>query len=101
MQEVDITKLTPDVRYLDNMREVLADRNFAKNSPNLEMYFMYRKVKKENGLVNNITVTPAQMLGFEFNKTKGHSHIGDFQDIYTTQEGKAIYLMQTGNEEKK
>ena len=51
-------------------------------------------MKNENGLVNNITVTPANMLGPEFAKTKGHVHIGDFKEIYTVLEGQAIYFMQ-------
>ena len=98
--EVDLTKLTPDVRYLDDMRGVLYDKDFAKNSPNDELYFMYRKIKNENGLINNITVTPAKILGSEFAKTKGHVHIGNFQEIYTVLEGQAIYLMQKGDGNK-
>lgn len=98
--EIDISKLTPDVRYLNDMRETLHDKDFAKSSPNIEMYFMYRKVKQENGLNNNITVTPAQMLGDEFTKTKGHVHIGNFKEIYTVLEGEAIYFMQKGDGEK-
>lgn len=58
---------------------------------------MYRKVEKENGLVNNITVIPAKMLSSEFVKTKGHMHIVNFKEIYTVLDGQAIYLMQKGN----
>jgi glucose-6-phosphate isomerase, archaeal len=96
----DLTKLTPDIRYLDDVRGVLYDKDFAKKSPNVELYFMYRKVKIENGLVNNITVTPAKMLGSEFVKTKGHVHIGNFKEIYTVLEGQAIYFMQKGDGNK-
>ncbi len=95
--EIDITKLTPDVRHLNDMREVLYDEDFAKNSPNMDLYYMYRKVKQENGLVHNITVTLAKMLGSEFAKTKGHVHIGNFKEMYTVMEGQAIFLMQKGN----
>jgi len=102
--EIDLTSVlngvSPDVRCLDNMREVLCDKDFAKNSPNIDLYFMYRKVKQENGLVNNITITPANMLGSEFAKTKGHVHVGNFKEIYTVLEGEAIYFMQKGNGEK-
>ena len=38
------------------------------------------------------------MLGDEFDKTKGHYHIGAYPEIYTVLEGKAIYLMQKKNE---
>ncbi len=98
--EVDITKLTPDIRHLDDMREVLCDEDFAKNSPDMDLYYMYRKVKQENGLVHNITVTLAKMLGSEFAKTKGHVHIGNFKEIYTVVEGQAIFFMQKGDAEK-
>jgi len=98
--EYDLTKLTPDIRHLDDMREVLYDKDFAKTSPNIELYFMYRKVKHENNLNYNITITLAKMLGEEFNKTKGHVHIGNYQEIYTVLEGRAIFLMQKGDSNK-
>ncbi len=98
--DYDLSKLTPDIRRLDDMRKVLYDENFAKNSPNTDLYLMYRKVKHENELNYNITVTLAKMLGEEFNKTKGHVHIGAFQEIYTVLEGQAIFLMQKGDENK-
>ena len=98
--EIDITKLTPDVRHLNDMREVLYDKNFAKASPDIELYFMYRKVKNENTLNHNITVVPAKMLGNEFVKTAGHVHMGPQQEIYTVLEGEAIFLMQKGDGEK-
>ena len=98
--EIDLTKLTPDVRHLNDMREVLYDKNFAKNAADTDLYFMYRKVKQENGLVHNITVTLAKMLGSEFNKTKGHVHVGNFKEIYTVIEGRAIFLMQRGDSNK-
>ena len=60
---------------------------------------MYRKVKQENGLNHNITVTPARMLGQEFVKTKGHVHIGPYQEIYIVEKGEALYLMQKTNGE--
>lgn len=97
--EYDLTKFTPGVRHLNDMREVLADPKFAKNSGDADLYYMYRRVKIENGMVHNITVTMAKMLGTEFNKTKGHVHIGNFKEIYTVLEGKAIFLMQKGNAE--
>src|SRR3989344_791529 len=92
--DADITKLTPDIRYLDDMREVLFDQEYAKNAENSPLYFMYRKVTQENGINHSITVVPAKMLGQEFVKTKGHVHIGPFQEIYTVIKGEALYLMQ-------
>jgi len=92
--EIDISKLTPDVRRLNDMREVLFDQNFAKDSADEDLYYMYRKVKVEGGLNHNITVIPAKMLGSEFVKTAGHVHAGPQQEIYTVLEGEAIFLMQ-------
>jgi glucose-6-phosphate isomerase len=92
--EYDLTKLTPDVRYLDDMREVLADKEFAKNSPNIALYNMYRGLEEKDGLRYDITTIPAKMLGSEFIKTKGHYHEGSYGEVYMVLEGTAIYLMQ-------
>lgn len=98
--DYDLAKLTPDIRYLNDMREVLYDKKWAESAENSESYFMYRKIKQENGLVHNITITLAKMLGSEFMKTKGHAHIGNYKEIYTILEGNAIFLMQKGDENK-
>ena len=96
--EIDITKLTPDIRHLNDVREVLSDKDFAKNSENIELYYMYRGLEKKDGLRYDITVIPAKMLGNEFIKTKGHYHEGAYGEIYTVLQGTAIYLMQKRNE---
>ena len=98
--EFDLTKLTPDVRHLNDMREVLYDNNFAKNSPDMDLYYMYRNLKEEDGLKYNITITLSKMLGSEFNKTAGHYHMGPQKELYNVMEGEAIFLMQKGNAEK-
>lgn len=97
--EIDLKNLKPDIRRLNDMREVIFDKEWLKTTSNLELYYMYRKVKQENGLNHNITVLPAKMLGKEFVKTKGHVHIGPYQEIYTVQDGQAIYLMQKTKED--
>lgn len=84
----------PDIRYLNNMREVVYDKKWLKTTPNLELYYMYRGLKKKDGLRYDITVIPAKMLGSEFVKTKGHEHVGDYGEVYIVLEGEAIYLMQ-------
>ncbi|OIO43839.1 MAG: hypothetical protein AUJ24_02100 [Parcubacteria group bacterium CG1_02_36_42] len=83
-----------DVRYLDDMRMVLYDKKWAKKAPDLELYYMYRGIKKKNGLRYDITIIPARMLGKEFVKTKGHEHSKNYGEVYTVLEGQAIYLMQ-------
>jgi len=104
--DFDLKNLTPDIRYLNDMREVLFDKEFAKKSGDLELYFMYRGVQekglprsKAGGLRYDITIVPPALLGSEFTKTKGHYHIGAWQEVYTVLEGSAIYLLQKKNAE--
>lgn len=87
-------QLKPDIRRLSDMREVLCDKEWAKTAPDFELYCMYRGVENKDGLRYDITEIPARMLGAEFTKTKGHYHVGNYQEIYTVLEGEAIYLMQ-------
>ena len=49
-------------------------------------------MKEENDLRYDITVVPAKMLGDEFNKTKGHYHVGAYQEIYTVLKEKQFIL---------
>ena len=94
MQKFDLSQLTPDIRYLNDMKSVLHDKEFAKTSYNSELYYMYRGLEEKDGLRYDITTVPAQMLGDEFVKTKGHYHVGAYGELYTVLEGDAIYLMQ-------
>jgi len=79
------------------MKEVIYDKEWLKNAPNLELYYMYRGVEKKDGLRYDITSIPSLMLGKEHNKTKGHEHVGNFGEVYIVLEGEAIYLMQKRN----
>jgi len=92
--EIDLTKLNPDVRNLNDMREVIFDKEWLKTAQNAPLYYMYRGIEENNGIRYDITVLPAKMLGKEFVKTKGHYHIGKYGEIYTVIEGQAIYVMQ-------
>jgi glucose-6-phosphate isomerase len=98
--EINLSKLTPDIRYLNDIREVLYDQTFAKTAENVELYFMYRKLKIEHELRYDITVIPPRMLGPEFVKTKGHVHAGFYGEVYMVLEGEGLYFAQKGNEEK-
>ncbi len=93
-----LENLKPDIRRLSDMKEVLYDQKWTKNAPDLELYYMYRGVKKEGELRYDITVIPAKTLGQEFTKTKGHEHLGAYQELYTVIEGQAIFLMQKTKE---
>jgi len=96
--EINLENKTPKIRRLNDMREVLCDRDFAKNSPDIELYYMYGDLVEDGNLKYSITVVPQNLLGNEFTKTKGHIHIGDYKETYTVLEGEAIYLMQKGDE---
>jgi glucose-6-phosphate isomerase len=98
--KIDLENKKPDIRYLNDMREVLYDQEWAKTAPNLELYYMYRHLLEKNGLRYDITVIPARMLGKEFTKTKGHHHQGFYGELYIVLEGEGIYLMQKGDENK-
>ena len=84
----------PEIRYLNDMKEVLYDKKWLESAPNLELYYMRRGVKKKNGLRCDITVIPPRMLGKEFVKTKGNRNSNNFPELYTVLEGKAILLTQ-------
>ncbi len=83
-----------EIRYLHDLKKVLYDQKWLKTAANFPVYFMYRGVKRKNGLRYDITVIPPKMLGQEFVKTKGHHHLGPWGEVYIVLEGRAIYLFQ-------
>jgi glucose-6-phosphate isomerase len=87
-------KAKPDIRFLNDMKEVLSDQAWAKTAPNLELYYMYRGVKRKGELRYDLTVIPPQMLGKEFVKTQGHDHSDAYGEVYIVLKGKAIFLVQ-------
>lgn len=95
-----VKKVKPKIRFLGEMKNVLYGQKWAKTAPNVEVYYMYRGVKKKNGLRYDITVIPPKMLGQEFVKTKGHEHSNKYPELYTVLEGEAIYLMQKCHNKK-
>ncbi len=92
--EVDSKNLIPDIRYLNDMREVVYDKEWLKTAGNSELYYMYRGIEEKDGIRYDITIIPPVMLGAEFVKTKGHYHVQGHQEIYTVLDGETIYLMQ-------
>jgi len=87
------------IRYLKEMGNVVYDKNFAKNNPVLELYYVYRGIRQENGIRYDETIIPNQMLGQEFVRTKGNQNSNNFGELYTVLEGEAIFLMQKANKE--
>lgn len=87
-------KVKKEIRYLNDMREVLYDKKWLKTAKNFPVYYMYRGVKEKNGLRYDITLIPPRMLGKEFVKTKGNRNSKSFPELYTVLEGEAIFLLQ-------
>jgi len=84
----------PQIRYLKEMGKVVYDKDFAQKNPDLELYSVYRGVKKQGEIRYDITVIPPQMLSQEFVRTKGNRNSNGFNELYTILSGEAIFLMQ-------
>ena len=97
----------PEIRYAENMAEVIQDRDWLEENSNAELYYMYRDLWKEgdkdkikeNDLRYDITIIPAREMGKEYVKTKGHYHPDavpgtSYPELYEVMEGKAHYLLQ-------
>jgi len=87
------------IRFLKEMEDVIYDREWFKDAKNLELYYVYRAIKREGDLRYDITEIPAKMLGKEFVKTKGNRNSKGYQELYTVLEGEAILLMQKNKED--
>ncbi|MCJ7478933.1 MAG: glucose-6-phosphate isomerase [Candidatus Nanohaloarchaeota archaeon QJJ-7] len=97
----------PDVRMLDEMRDLLLDQDFAQDADNQPLYYMYRDLYRdehletirENDIRFDVTVMPPKKLGRELVKTKGHYHPEarkgvPYPEIYEVMAGEAHYLLQ-------
>ena len=91
---MEIKRTKPKIRYLNQMKVVLYDQEWAKTAPNLKLYYVYRGIKRRGELRYDITVIPPKMLGKEFVKTKGNRNSNNFPELYTVLKGKGIILMQ-------
>lgn len=112
---MDLKNLTPKIRHLREMKELLFDQKWAATAPDLELYYMCRDLAAneqdkqkiaEQGLRYDITRIPFIMLGQEYNKTAGHDHPLvpgtdlTYPEIYQVLEGEAIFLLQDSQEDK-
>jgi len=84
----------PGIRFLNEMKKVVFDKDFAKKFPNLKLYYVYRGVGKRGDIRYDITIVPPRMLGKEFVRTKGNRNSRNFPELYIVLKGKAIFLMQ-------
>lgn len=96
-----------DVRMLYDMKKVLFDKKWLRETENKPLYYMYRDLYlekdkeriRENNLRFDITVIPPALLGLEYNKTKGHYHSlatenFTYPELYGVIKGRAHYLLQ-------
>ncbi len=91
---MEIKKIKPQIRYLDELKKVIYDKEWYKKSKNIPLYYIFRGIKEEDSVRYDITVIPPNLLGKEFVKTKGHYHIGNFGELYKVLAGEGIFLMQ-------
>ena len=111
---ISLGKLKPDIRYLDDMKSVIYDKEWLKTAPNVELYYMYRDLAEnendfakliKNDLRYDITILRPQKLGKEFNKTLGHDHpivpgtSITYPELYEVLEGKALFILQDSQED--
>ncbi|MBI4837243.1 MAG: glucose-6-phosphate isomerase [Candidatus Portnoybacteria bacterium] len=105
-----IDNVTPDIRSLHDLAEVLYDRELTRAADNFGVYYMYRglaanekdrQMMIDNELRYDVTIIPPKMLGVEFPKTYGHEHAlvpetegMTYAEIYEVLEGEAYYLLQ-------
>jgi len=107
-------KMKPDVRRLSDLKEVVYDKEFLKNSEDVDLYYMYRDLalsRKDRDAMRaeniryDITVIPPRMLGVEYTKTLGHYHpiiqaaCVSYTELYEVVEGEAHYLLQKRKKE--
>lgn len=100
---------SPDIRMLHDMDEVVHDQVWLRSQENIELYYMYRDLSKneadhrkivEHRLRYDITIIPPAMLGDEYVKTAGHyhppvpGHDVSYAEIYQVLEGEATYFLQ-------
>ncbi|MCX6729925.1 MAG: glucose-6-phosphate isomerase, partial [Candidatus Portnoybacteria bacterium] len=106
---INLNKLKPDIRHLEDIKSVVYDKKWSETAPNLELYYMYRDLAEnendfmkiiKNELRYDITILKPQKLGKEFSKTLGHDHpivpgtSITYPELYEVLEGKAIFILQ-------
>jgi glucose-6-phosphate isomerase len=111
---MNLNKLKPDTRHLQDIRDVVYDKKWLKTAPNWELYYMYRDWAEsekdymkiiQHDLRYDFTILKPKRLGKEFNKTLGHDHplvpgtSITYPELYEVIDGKAIFLLQDSRED--
>ncbi len=112
---MDLNKLTPDIRHLSEMKELLYDQEWFKTASDPELYLMYRDLAENDqdrekielsGLRYDITQMMSIKLGKEYNKTSGHDHplIPNtnitYTELYEVLEGEITFLIQDSEKDQ-
>ena len=100
--EKDLKSSPPAIRTIDQMKEVLLDKDIQEPQ---ELYYMYRdiyilsdrSVLEKHKLRYDVTVIKPLCLGKEFMKTAGHYHPENFGELYEVLFGRCICLLQRAN----
>ena len=98
----DIKFSLPTIRTINQMREVLLDKNIQEPE---ELYYMYRGIHRsddesildKHSLRYDVTVIKPFCLGKEFMKTAGHYHPEGFPELYEVISGRCFCLLQRHN----
>lgn len=112
---INLKIIKPDVRELEDIRDLIYDKKWLKKAKNFELYYMYRDLAEneldrmkiiDSDLRYDITIMFPMMLGKEFNKTLGHDHPVvpgtsiTYPELYEVLEGEAIFLLQDTKDEE-
>lgn len=98
MEEINLTQLTPDIRRISGMKDVIYDKKWLETAEDQDLYYMYRGLKTDGNLRYDITVIPPFSMGKEPVKTLGHFHAIGAREMYIVLEGEAIFLFQKGKD---
>jgi glucose-6-phosphate isomerase len=76
--------------------------NFREYASNLDMYYMYRNVYKNNDMRFDITLIPPLEIDGECAKTHGHYHPGSedglaYPEVYQVLSGSGVFILQKKN----
>ena len=95
----DLKASPPAIRTMDQMQDVLLDKDIKEPS---ELYFMYRdiydlsdkSILEKHKLRYDVTMIKPLSLGREFMKTAGHYHPENFGELYEVVSGRCFCLLQ-------
>lgn len=96
---VDGKEIVPSVRMLSELSEVMLNEVKLEKTGDLEMYYMFRDVYKEQEMRYDITFVPYRTVAGECSKTYGHCHpIAEgkltYPEVYQVLEGRALFILQ-------